>query len=109
MRSLRATCSAAGIALALAFAAPLAHAAAPDGAALFSANCAYCHGAKGQGDGPNAAKLKPRVPDLTRSKMAAAGIEKIVRDGKGECPSWKSSLSADEIRAVSAHAKSLQR
>src|SRR5207302_8417949 len=36
-----------------------------DGARLYQANCAQCHGAGGHGDGPNAAALNPRPVDLT--------------------------------------------
>lgn len=39
------------------------------GAAIYKANCASCHGAKGQGDGPMADQLRYAPPDLTR--MAA--------------------------------------
>lgn len=34
------------------------------GAALFSANCAICHGVEGRGDGPSAEALDPPPPDL---------------------------------------------
>lgn len=37
-----------------------------DGAGIFHANCATCHGAEGHGDGPAAKALKREVPDLTR-------------------------------------------
>jgi mono/diheme cytochrome c family protein len=36
------------------------------GRALFSTYCATCHGASGKGDGPFAAALKKRPPDLTQ-------------------------------------------
>ena len=35
------------------------------GAKLFAANCATCHGAEGRGDGPAAQSLTPRPADLT--------------------------------------------
>ncbi len=38
-----------------------------DGARLFRARCASCHGPSGEGDGPLAAELIPRPRDLTRS------------------------------------------
>lgn len=82
--------------------------AARSGSALYGSNCAYCHGTAGKGDGPNASKLKPPPPDLTRIHLSADAIAGVVRDGKNACPSWKSSLSADDIRVVAAYAKSLQ-
>ena len=36
-----------------------------DGAAFFAPNCASCHGANGLGDGPTAASLAAKPPDLT--------------------------------------------
>ena len=36
-----------------------------EGAALFAANCAQCHGATGKGDGPWAAGMRPPPSDLT--------------------------------------------
>jgi len=39
----------------------------PDGAIIFRARCASCHGPDGKGDGPLAAALIPRPRDLTRS------------------------------------------
>lgn len=38
----------------------------PEGARLFADNCAQCHGATGEGDGPWASSYKPRPSDLTR-------------------------------------------
>ena len=53
---------------------------AADGAAVFKAKCAMCHGADGK---------------------------KVTADGKGKMPAYKSKLSADEITAVVAHIRSL--
>ena len=53
---------------------PTAPAAAPDlsrGAALFAQDCVACHGARGAGDGPMAAKLDPRPVDLTDRERAS--------------------------------------
>lgn len=38
----------------------------PEGAALFSENCAACHGKTGRGDGPWSAGMKPAPSDLTQ-------------------------------------------
>lgn len=80
-----------------------------DGATLFSQNCAYCHGNGGRGDGPNAAKLSPPPADLTRIQSSEDDIAGVVRNGKGSCPSWRASLSDDEIAALALWAKKLQR
>jgi mono/diheme cytochrome c family protein len=39
---------------------------AENGARLFRENCATCHGASGQGNGPMATQLRTAPPDLTR-------------------------------------------
>jgi high-affinity iron transporter len=47
---------------------------APDlqrGGKLFESQCAACHGARGQGDGPLAAKLEPPPTDLAQRERAA--------------------------------------
>lgn len=82
---------------------------AQPGAKLFSANCAGCHGRAGKGDGPGARSMKPKPKDLTKSKLSLQQIMGIVRNGKGGCPSWRSSMNNSEIEAVSKHAKGLQK
>ena len=82
---------------------------AADGATLFRSNCAGCHGRAGKGDGPGARSLNPKPPDLTQSRLSLPQIMKIVRDGRGACPSWRSSLSDGDIKNVSSHAKKLQK
>jgi mono/diheme cytochrome c family protein len=82
---------------------------APAGDKLFAENCAYCHGNGGKGDGPNAARLTPAPVDLTKIDANEDGIAGVVRNGKGSCPSWRASLSDEEIAAVARFASSLQR
>lgn len=70
-------------------------ASASPGARIFSANCATCHGANGEGAlGPQLAgriaKLLPNVADEIQ----------IVTNGKGAMPSWKGDLTSEQIRQV---------
>ena len=46
----------------------------PSGAALFSENCAACHGASGRGDGPAADGMNPPPADLTRISARNNGV-----------------------------------
>jgi mono/diheme cytochrome c family protein len=46
----------------------------PDGAALYMAYCASCHGRSGRGDGPVAEYLKIPPADLTRIASRAHGV-----------------------------------
>ena len=72
-----------------------------DGAKLFLGYCASCHGVDGRGNGPAAAALKPRVPDLTRITWRShgqfprvrirniiEGTESPVAHGSREMPVW---------------------
>ena len=43
-----------------------------EGQAIYSANCAQCHGSTGKGDGPWAAALDPKPADLTRLSQNGA-------------------------------------
>ena len=55
-----------GVATALSACAPVAMPEASEGAALFSENCAVCHGKSGRGDGPWSAGMNPAPADLTQ-------------------------------------------
>jgi len=67
---------------------PPAAAAPADGAALFRAYCAACHGASGRGDGPMAGQLRRIPPNLTTFATRNGGVfpaERVrqVIDGTG--------------------------
>lgn len=58
-----------------------------DGADLYKAYCASCHGLDGKGAGPMAAELKARLPDLTRIARRNRGtfpLERVERVISGE-------------------------
>ena len=44
-----------------------------EGAALFAANCAACHGTSAMGDGPQAGNLPVKPADLTRISARSGG------------------------------------
>ena len=77
--------------------------AAQAGAAVFSENCAVCHGAQGQGTG--------NIPDLRRSHVAAAKDGEIFwyvthGDAKNGMPGWPS-LTRDQRWQVVAYIRTL--
>lgn len=47
-----------------------------DGALVFAANCAVCHGEGARGDGPAAGMMPRRVPDLTRIAARRGGFDR---------------------------------
>ena len=54
---------------------------ADEGAKLYSALCASCHGISGRGDGPAAGALVPPPTDLTRSTLNVAELMRVI-DGR---------------------------
>ncbi|QCJ44397.1 c-type cytochrome [Bacillus sp. S3] len=69
------------------------------GETVYKNNCLACHGAEGAG-GHNG-------PNLQQTKMDLNAIIKQVKNGKGQMPPFKDTLSDDEIKAVSEYVKSL--
>jgi mono/diheme cytochrome c family protein len=77
-----------------------------DGAQLFRANCASCHGTSAQGDGPVAPLLRNRPSDLTQIAILNGGtfptarIQRVIdgRDvgshGAPEMPVWGQAFKA---------------
>ena len=97
------TIAAALIALAL----PLSVFAA-DGAALYKAKCASCHGADGSGQTAIGKSMKLRnlgAPEV--QKQSDKELYRIIADGKGKMPAYKSKLSDVEINALVAHMRTL--
>ena len=83
--------------------------AAADGAALYKAKCASCHGADGSGQTAmgKAMKLRDlRSPEV--QKQSDAELTKITADGKGKMPAYKGKLTDAEISALVAHMRTLK-
>src|SRR5688572_24596153 len=86
-------------ALLLTAAMPLA--AAADSAAVYKAKCAACHGAEGDGQTTMGKKMNLRdlrAPEV--QKQSNAELTKIIADGKGKMPGYKTKVTADEIKAL---------
>lgn len=71
--------------------------AAPDGAALFAARCAACHGDKGQG---GAVAEEPINTARYLSRRSEDKLRAIIRDGTERMPGFGGVLSASEIDAI---------
>ena len=69
------------------------------GGKLYKTHCAVCHGQRGRGDGPAAAGLTPRPPDL--AEMAGhhppGDLAWKIETGRGAMPAWKGILTKNEI------------
>ena len=76
-------------------------------ASVYRAHCARCHGNDGHANTP--AGRETDADDLTTGKvkgMSAARMTQIIRNGKGDMPSFKK-LSAAQIAGVVRYVKSL--
>jgi cytochrome c6 len=91
----------------VALAVPAAFAAA-DGAALYKAKCATCHGADGSGQTPMGKSMKLRdLRSADVQKLTDAELTKVTADGKGKMPAYKAKLTAEEITALVAYIRSI--
>lgn len=68
------------------------------GAAVFKANCASCHGDQGQG-----AFEGPSLHAIPTGDKTVAGVEGIVRSGLPNMTSFGGKLSTDDIQAVAEY------
>jgi cytochrome c6 len=82
--------------------------AAADGAAVYKAKCAMCHGADGAGLTPMGKSMKLRdLRSAEVQKQTDAELTKVTADGKGKMPAYKGKLTDAEISAVVAHMRTL--
>lgn len=90
------------------------------GKEIYTAKCAECHGARGEGDGPDAASLSVKPANLADGRMVAEmpgsywfwrvseGAEVEPFEAKGsKMPAWKDELSVSDRWAVIAYAHTL--
>jgi mono/diheme cytochrome c family protein len=77
------------------------------GKQLFQKFCAVCHGAEGKGDGPAANGLNPKPSDLTGEDHSDGEVAWKIETGRGPMPSWKKTLSQEEIWHLTHYVQSL--
>jgi mono/diheme cytochrome c family protein len=81
-----------------------------EGKDLFSQHCKSCHGAKGKGDGPKAAKLDISCGDFTSDDVAKQSDGELfwkTTEGRKPMPSFKEKLSDSERWTVINYVRSL--
>ncbi|MDI6693832.1 MAG: c-type cytochrome [Anaerolineales bacterium] len=96
--------------VAYAFSLSVSPAEVEQGAEIYAAQCAACHGDRGKGDGAQAAGMS--VPDLTdqerMSVKSAADLFEVISNGSGaQMPAFSDKLSEDERWALTAFLRSL--
>jgi len=85
-----------------------AFAAGPDGAALYKAKCAMCHGADGSGQTPVGKSMKVRdlrSPEV--QKKTDIELTKVISGGKGKMPAFGQKLTTAEIQSIIAQIRTL--
>ena len=84
--------------------------AGPDGAVIYKQKCAMCHGPDGKGQTPVGKSM--HVKDLGSEEvqsMKSEELDKIISDGKGKMPAFKSKLDQASIDAVIAFIRTLKK
>lgn len=79
-------------------------------AGLFKAKCALCHGALGDGNTPAGKALE--VPSFTSEAVlneTDANLLAIAKNGKGKMPAWHDQLSDDQLKALIALIRAMQK
>ncbi len=85
-----------------------AQSAPSNGAALYKAKCAMCHGQDGAGKTPTGQKLNVRdLHSAEVQKESDADLTHIIGQGKGKMPAFGKSLSEDKIKLLMAHIREL--
>jgi mono/diheme cytochrome c family protein len=82
----------------------------PDSAAssaTFRTKCAMCHGQDGGGSEVGKSMNVPDLRSRVVQKLPDAQLAQIISDGKGGMPSFKNSLSEDQIHSLVTHLRSL--
>ena len=90
---------------------PIANANAAQASALvtatFRTKCAMCHGPDGAGSEVGKSMNVPDLRSQAIQGLADAELAQVISNGKGGMPSFKNSLSADQIQALVKHVRAL--
>jgi mono/diheme cytochrome c family protein len=78
-----------------------------DGGSDYSAHCSRCHG--GDGRGQTAKGRQTHAGDLTQSHVSDAKGIRMITNGSGEMPSFKKSMSPEQIRGVMSYIHGFRR
>lgn len=77
------------------------------GGSTFKAKCIMCHGPDGGGSQVGKTMNVPDLRSAAVQKQTDAELAQIISDGKGGMPSFKGSLSDDQIHGLVAYVRSL--
>ena len=81
-----------------------------DGAAIYKAKCAMCHGPDGAGQTTMGKNMKLRdLRSADVQKQTDAELLKWIADGKGKMPAYKGKLTPADIDALVAFIRTLKK
>lgn len=89
---------------------PTHAAAVTRGREAYRRECKSCHGLAGLGDGPKAAELDSKVPDITSAKVQEQTDGALfwkITEGRGDMPNTKTALSEEERWTLVHYLRSL--
>lgn len=89
---------------------PMHAAAVTRGREIYRRECKSCHGLAGLGDGPKAAELDSKVPDITSAKVQEQTDGALfwkITEGRGDMPTTRTALSEEERWTVVHYLRSL--
>ncbi len=75
--------------------------------ATFRTKCAMCHGRDGSGSQIGKSMNVPDLRSPVVQKLSDAQLAQIISDGKGGMPSFKNSVSEDQIHGLVTYIRSL--
>ena len=75
------------------------------GAKTFKANCVLCHAEDGHGSATGKALKAADLTSDAVQKLSTEEMIKIVTNGKGNMPTWKATLTPDQIASVVAYVR----
>ena len=75
--------------------------------ATFRTKCATCHGQDGSGSPAGKSMNVPDLRSLVVQELPDAQLAQIISDGKGGMPSFKNSVSEDQIQGLVTYIRSL--
>jgi mono/diheme cytochrome c family protein len=96
------------VVLSFAFVSAQAQTAPNDGAALYKAKCAMCHGPDGSGKTPVGQKLNVRdlhSPEV--QKQSDSDLDHVIGQGRGKMPAFGKTLGDDQIKSLVAQIREL--
>ena len=83
---------------------------AADGAAIYKAKCASCHGADGAGQTAIGKKMNLRdLGSAEVQKQTDAELYAWTADGKGKMPAYKGKLSEEELQSQVTFMRTLKK